>query len=72
MLLPLKKKTLETKRAFVRYLSHEIRTPLSIVSMGLKLLQEYCGQSASEEEAAMLEIVSKVYSIPRSLALTAY
>ena len=31
---------LEMKRSFVRYVSHEIRTPLSIVTMGLKLLEE--------------------------------
>lgn len=32
------RRTLSTKRTFVRYVSHEIRTPLNIVSMGLKLL----------------------------------
>jgi signal transduction histidine kinase len=34
-----KKKLLEAKRNFVRYISHEVRTPLNTVCMGLTLLQ---------------------------------
>jgi signal transduction histidine kinase len=34
-----KKKLLEAKRNFVRYISHEVRTPLNTVCMGLNLLQ---------------------------------
>ena len=34
-----KRRTLEIKRLFVRYVGHEIRTPLSTASVGLKLIQ---------------------------------
>jgi signal transduction histidine kinase len=34
-----KKRLLEAKRNFVRYISHEVRTPLNTVCMGLTLLQ---------------------------------
>ncbi|CAB9501555.1 sensor kinase/phosphatase LuxQ [Seminavis robusta] len=34
-----KKKLLEAKRQFVRYVSHEVRTPLNTVCLGLTLLQ---------------------------------
>ena len=34
-----KKKLLEAKRQFVRFVSHEVRTPLNTVCMGLTLLQ---------------------------------
>eukprot|EP00607_Mallomonas_marina_P001790 CAMPEP_0182439134 /NCGR_PEP_ID=MMETSP1167-20130531/86247_1 /TAXON_ID=2988 /ORGANISM="Mallomonas Sp, Strain CCMP3275" /LENGTH=544 /DNA_ID=CAMNT_0024632757 /DNA_START=687 /DNA_END=2318 /DNA_ORIENTATION=+ len=34
------KTSLETRKAFMRYISHEIRTPLNIVIAGLKVLEE--------------------------------
>ena len=34
-----RKKSLDLKRLFVRYVSHEVRTPLSTVSVGLGLIQ---------------------------------
>ena len=55
---------LEMKRSFVRYVSHEIRTPLSIVTMGLKLLEENFASSLLEgestdgsEHSSVLELV---------------
>ena len=55
---------LEMKRSFVRYVSHEIRTPLSIVTMGLKLLEENFASSVLEgestdgsEHSSVLELV---------------
>lgn len=35
-----KKKLLEAKRQFVRFVSHEVRTPLNTVCMGLTLMQD--------------------------------
>ena len=50
-----KRKSLEMKRLFVRYVSHEIRTPLSTCAIGLELIKSL--RSAGIDEA--LERVQK-------------
>jgi len=45
-----RKKVLDLKRRFVRFVSHEIRTPLNVVCMGLELLQAELNASISAEQ----------------------
>jgi signal transduction histidine kinase len=63
-----KRKSLEMKRLFVRYVSHEIRTPLSTCAVGLELIKslrstgidevlERAGKSSNRAEEASDEFL---------------
>ena len=50
-----RKKILQLKRRFVRFISHEIRTPLNVVCMGLELLQSELYDSSSRPSAGNIK-----------------
>lgn len=50
-----RKRILELKRKFVRFVSHEIRTPLNVVCMGLDLLQREIRSTIDREQKEGLQ-----------------
>lgn len=59
------RRTLSTKRTFVRYVSHEIRTPLNIVSMGLQLLSTGLASPGGPDLSVLGDIVGDMQKSSR-------
>mmetsp|Transcript_3591 Transcript_3591/g.8616 ORF Transcript_3591/g.8616 Transcript_3591/m.8616 type:complete len:1054 (-) Transcript_3591:195-3356(-) len=58
-----KKKLLDAKRQFVRYISHECRTPLNSVCMGLKLLTHELASSIGVRPQSALDGANRTTQI---------